>query len=133
MGKDADGCCEACKLFGDGPPVDERAEPAALLRAPFETVKVVVSRGTQTIAEVLPTTDRLCAGRAQGSDIVMPDCTISKRQFQLVFGESGVVVTDTNRPCGTFINGHRTSGPTLLREGATIHAGDFTVRIVPRS
>lgn len=132
MGKDADGCCETCKLFGDGPPPLDSSEPAPVLSAPHDRLKVVIARGGQTIAEIYPDKERIWAGRVSGNEIVLKDGTISRRQFRLAFEQSGVTVTDGNSACGTFVNGHKTTGPTLVREGATIHAGDFTVRIVPR-
>lgn len=131
MGKDVDGCCESCKLFGDGP-VELPTTPAPPLRATFEQVKVMVSRGGETIAEVLPDKETVTAGRVEGNDIQLKHGTISKRQFRLVFGERGVVLVDTRSNCGTRIDGINASKPTLVPEGATIYAGDFQIRIVPR-
>ncbi len=131
MGKDVDGCCESCKLFGDAP-VELPAVPPPALRATFEQVKIVVSRRGQLIAEVLPDKERVTAGRVSDNDIVMSHGTISKRQFMLVLGARGVVVVDTQSACGTLVDGINANRPTVVPEGATIYAGDFQIRIVPR-
>ena len=131
MGKDVEGCCESCKLFGDAPAAIE-AVLAPPLRAAYEDVKVIVSRGGETIAELLPDKERIWAGRVAGNDVVLQSGTISKRQFMLEFGPRGVVLVDGKSTCGTYINGRIATAPTLVPEGATIYAGDFQVRIVPR-
>jgi len=130
MGKDADGCCEACKQFGDAPAAE--TVPAVPMIAAYARVKILVSKRGGEVTEVLPTKDRLYAGRVTGNDILLPNGSISKRQFMLQFSERGVVVVDMKSSCGTIVNDRKVMAPTIVPEGATIYAGDFAVRIVPR-
>ena len=102
-----------------------------MIRPSYEGVKVIVSCRGETLAEVFPDKQRIYAGRVAGNEILLKPGTISKR-FMLEFAETGVVLVDTKSACGTLINGRKTTEPTLVPEGATIYAGDFEVRIVPR-
>jgi pSer/pThr/pTyr-binding forkhead associated (FHA) protein len=81
---------------------------------------------------VFPDKERIYAGRVAGNEIQLKSGTISKRQFMLVFSPRGVVLVDTKSTCGTYVNGRTATAPTEVPEGATIYAGDFQVRIVPR-
>ncbi|HEY5920356.1 MAG TPA: FHA domain-containing protein [Kofleriaceae bacterium] len=130
MGKDADGCCEACKQFGDQTQlVPEPAAPP--LRAKHELVKIVVTGGRETF-EVLPTRERITVGRVSDNDVVLKSGTISKRQCLIEFRDEGVIIADSKSSCGTYINGRHISQPTMLKEGAVVYVGDFQLRVVPR-
>lgn len=131
MGRDAEGCCEACKLFGDAPAASEPEAPPPL-RATYETVKLIVTEKGGAPTEVFPTAAQVRAGRVSLNEVVLPSGTISKRQFTLTFGDREVVLVDNKSACGTYINGRIATAPTVVPEGATIHAGDFAIRIVPR-
>lgn len=130
MGKD-DPCCESCKLYGDAPAYEEPAQLTPI-RAPFETMKVVVTQRGRPYAEVLPDKSQIHVGRTNGNEVQLANGTISRRQMVISFDPRGVIVADMQSSCGTYIDGRMIGKPTIVPEGAMIRCGDFELRIVPR-
>ncbi|MEW5957271.1 MAG: FHA domain-containing protein [Chloroflexota bacterium] len=62
-------------------------------------------------------------GRGTGSDIIVPDKTLSRQHVRIQAMERGCVVEDLGSTNGTFVNGQRITGPTLLRAGDTLQIG----------
>jgi pSer/pThr/pTyr-binding forkhead associated (FHA) protein len=130
MGKDAEPCCESCRLFGDAPPLTVAdAPPATPLGVGFEDVRFLVTEKGGDTREVTPTGPEVWVGRVQGNHIVLPKGNISKRQCRFVFKDGKVIVVDTKSGCGTYVNGRKIMSPVVVDENATIYVGDFTLRI----
>ena len=128
MGKDADGaCCESCRLFGDAPAVLEPT-PSVPLRAAPEDVRILVQEKGGVVREITPTGPEVLVGRVQGNHVVLPKGNISKRQCRFVFEDGKVIVQDMASTCGTYVNGRKVRS-AVIDENATIHVGDFTLRI----
>jgi pSer/pThr/pTyr-binding forkhead associated (FHA) protein len=128
MGKDADGaCCESCRLFG-GEPAPLPETPSVPLRAAHEEVRIVVQVRGEATREIAPTGPEVLVGRAQGNHVVLASGNISRRQCRFVFQDGKVIVEDTGSSCGTYVNGRKVNA-AVIDENATIHVGDFTLRL----
>jgi hypothetical protein len=127
MGKDVDACCDACRQFGDPERVVEVA-PLPDLRAHHQRVRIRVTGRSQF--EVVPTGPEVSVGRVQGNAVVLPSGEISKRQCRIVFKDGQAIVVDTGSACGTYVDGRKIRGPTVLRDGSVIYAGDWQLRVV---
>ena len=132
MGKDAheDACCHTCQLFG-------RAEsPPALVDAPVleaiepKRLKIMVTERGEEPKAYVPAGSEVTIGRVSGNDIVLPKGTISKRQARFVFEDGKVILADLKSACGTYVDGRKITSPVVIREGSTIHMGDFVLRLV---
>lgn len=63
-------------------------------------------------------------GRSSGSDVVIPDPTISGMHAQLIVDEMGdVYINDLNSTNGTFVNDQRISGSVKLFKGDKLRLG----------
>lgn len=62
-------------------------------------------------------------GRGSGSDIVIPDKTLSRQHARIQVTSGGCVVEDLGSTNGTFVNGRRITGPTRLRPGDSLQVG----------
>lgn len=65
-------------------------------------------------------------GRAPGSEILMPDPSLSRRHAALAVDDGGVVVRDLGSHNGTRVNGVTITAPTPLRPGDTLRCGDVS-------
>lgn len=59
----------------------------------------------------------------RGDDIALDDPESSRRHARLRMVENGLEVTDLGSRNGTFVNGHRIAGPTVIVEGGWIDVG----------
>jgi class 3 adenylate cyclase len=75
----------------------------------------------------------LVVGRLPSCDLPLSGMEVSRRHcsFELVQGR--VVMTDLGSTNGTFVDGVRVQGPTLLRDGAEIRVGSHTLRYMRTS
>ena len=88
-------------------------------------VKLIVQRGPNagqvfTLNELFQT-----IGRAAGCDIHIPDQTLSRQHARIRVTANGCVVEDLASTNGTYVNGQRITGPTLLRSGDTLQLGEL--------
>src|ERR687896_1798211 len=59
------------------------------------------------------------------------DPELSRRHARVSrFEGGGLMIEDLGSTNGTFVNGERISGPTLLEAGQTVKLGDTTLRVV---
>jgi predicted component of type VI protein secretion system len=79
-------------------------------------------------------TGQVTVGRREG-EVLLEDQEISRRHCLIAPGPAAeVVVTDLNSTNGTWINGARIAGPTILRPGDELRIGDSVCRIeVPQT
>lgn len=68
-------------------------------------------------------------GRVQGNDLMLPRGNVSKHHARFVHRDGRFIVTDLKSTNGTYVNGRRIAQATLVREGDTIHIGDFVLRL----
>lgn len=73
-------------------------------------------------------TDELTIGRADTCELPLGDAGVSRAHASLSLSVLGVQVTDLASRNGTFINGLRLTGQTLLRQGDTIMLGGVRLR-----
>lgn len=127
MGKDAESCCETCKVYGDAAP--EVAANVPTLRATHEAVRIIVFKCGFEVMTVRPTSAVVNVGRVSGNDVVLPSGSISKRQCVITFRDGDVVVVDSRSTCGTVVGGRKIFAPTKLPADGVIHVGDYQLRI----
>lgn len=70
------------------------------------------------------TEEEVVLGRDIGNEIVINDAEISRRHTRLSMQEDGYVVEDLGSTNGTFVNGEKISGSTVLQPGQTIRMGE---------
>ncbi|MET0388412.1 MAG: FHA domain-containing protein, partial [Polyangiales bacterium] len=68
-------------------------------------------------------------GRLEDNEICLPKNNVSKHHARLVFKDSRYVVVDQKSTNGTYVNGRRISGPTVVRRGDKIYIGDFILTL----
>lgn len=132
MGKDAHeaACCHTCELFGSGEAALVAVETPVLEVPEPRRLKILVTERGGEERTYVPSTPEVNVGRVTGNDIVLPKGMISKRQARFVFKDGKVILVDLRSACGTYIDGRKITGPTVLREGSTVHMGDFVLRVV---
>ncbi len=125
MGKDAD-CCDTCRDFGHvtepAPAIATRPLAGGTITLLVRTIRgersIVVGNGEHTL------------GRASTNAIPIDDSALSRRQCILRVTDDRVTVEDTHSTCGTYLDGHHTSGPTEVGAGSTISMGSTRIQIV---
>jgi pilus assembly protein CpaF len=74
--------------------------------------------------------DEITIGRVSGNDIVLAKGNISKRHTRLTKrGESGMEIADLKSTNGTYVNGRKIAGPTVVAASDRIYVGDFLIGI----
>jgi pilus assembly protein CpaF len=68
-------------------------------------------------------------GRLEDNDVCLPKTNVSKHHARLLFKDHRYVVVDQKSTNGTFVNGRRITGPTVLRRGDKIYIGDFILTL----
>jgi pSer/pThr/pTyr-binding forkhead associated (FHA) protein len=106
---------------------------AALLRRPGAQSPAVISSAPGPRAElVLPGGGRIypiggvavVLGRNPGSTVVLPDPQVSGTHARITAQGNVHLLEDLGSRNGTFVNGTRITGPTVLRAGDRIVLGD---------
>jgi len=65
----------------------------------------------------------IVVGRASNAEVQVPSANISKRHCLLFVHEGRWVVKDADSPSGTFLNGKRVTGPSVVKSGDTVALG----------
>ena len=74
--------------------------------------------------------DEITIGRVSGNDIVLAKGNISKRHTRLTRrGENGMEIADLKSTNGTYVNGRKIAGPTVVAATDRIYVGDFLIGI----
>jgi len=93
----------------------------------MEPVVVVLQGGRQALYLMLR--EPLVIGR-ECDGVVLADAQVSRRHLELRGQDGAVVVTDLGSTNGTFLDGARVTGPTVLQPGETLVLGETVVRVV---
>ena len=83
------------------------------------TLEVNSESGEKQFFEL--TAHEMIVGRDQFCDIVVPKHTVSRRHARFVRAEEGYYVEDLSSLNGTYLNGRRLEGRTLIRDQDRIH------------
>ena len=70
------------------------------------------------------TARRMLIGRAEESDVFLPDALLSRRHAEIEQRDDGCYLIDLGSSNGTFLNGQRVVGEQRLRNGDLIALGD---------
>jgi hypothetical protein len=93
------------------------------------TASLVIHEGAGAGTEH-PVHGELVLGREQATaDLVIPDPGVSRRHARVLTHNGGVIVEDLGSSNGTYVNGHRISGPVELGTGDEVQLGDTVLSI----
>jgi pilus assembly protein CpaF len=73
--------------------------------------------------------DEITIGRVSGNDIVLAKGNVSKRHSRLALRGDQIEVSDLRSTNGTYVNGRKIAGPTLLGPSDRVYVGDFLIGI----
>src|SRR5215510_7427020 len=73
--------------------------------------------------------DEITIGRVSGNDIVLAKGNISKRHMRLTKRDNGMEIADLKSTNGTYVNGRKIAGPTVVAASDRIYVGDFLIGI----
>src|SRR5580765_325800 len=73
--------------------------------------------------------DEITIGRVSGNDIVLAKGNISKRHTRLTKKDAGLEIADLKSTNGTYVNGRKIAGPTVVAPSDRIYVGDFLIGI----
>src|SRR6187399_428542 len=73
--------------------------------------------------------DEITIGRVSGNDIVLAKGNISKRHTRLTKKDAGLEIADLKSTNGTYVNGRKIAGPTVVAASDRIYVGDFLIGI----
>jgi pilus assembly protein CpaF len=73
--------------------------------------------------------DEITIGRVTGNDIVLAKGNISKRHTRLTKRDAGMEIADLKSTNGTYVNGRKIAGPTVVAPSDRIYVGDFLIGI----
>ena len=100
--------------------------PAHAPPTPVRRAYVVVVAG-HGMGEVFALDRTLTVGRGDDADVRVPDTGISRRHARFVVTGDHVIVEDLGSTNGTFVNGRRVSGQSILADGDRLQFGTLTV------
>jgi len=89
-----------------------------------DNYRLVVRRGPQPNQVYELNKDVLNLGRDITNDIVINDKEVSRHHLRIVRGTEGFTIEDLGSTNGTFVNGKRLSGATLLKNGDMVGLGE---------
>jgi pilus assembly protein CpaF len=73
--------------------------------------------------------DEITIGRVTGNDIVLAKGNVSKRHSRLAMRGGQMEVSDLKSTNGTYVNGRKIAGPTLIGPTDRVYVGDFLIGI----
>jgi pSer/pThr/pTyr-binding forkhead associated (FHA) protein len=72
-------------------------------------------------------------GRETDNDIVIDSSLVSRHHAKLELREGQIFITDLNSSNGTWINGERIKGCSILSENGQANIGEFSLQVLPSS
>lgn len=72
---------------------------------------------------------RIVIGRMPGNDLVLPKANVSKQHAQIETVSGVLVLTDLKSTNGTYVNGRRLEGPTVVGVRDRIVVGDYVLAL----
>jgi len=115
--------CPTCGLLIAPPP------PAAA--PPQDARPRLIVRGATGEAQEFPVTGSTIIGRSTGASVQVADREVSRKHTAIELEDGRLVVKDLGSSNGTFLNGRRLYGGTVLKDGDEIMVG--TTRLVFRT
>lgn len=76
-------------------------------------------------------TSEATVGRADGNELVLPEGGVSRRHARFFIDGDQVAVEDLGSANGTYVDGERIDGPTVLGPRAQVVIGDYEVSLKP--
>ena len=77
----------------------------------------------------VPLADVTTIGRSPESTVRLEDRTVSRAHARVSVGSGAPTLEDAGSSHGSMVDGHPVTGPTVLRDGATISVGDVDLRL----
>jgi len=98
-------------------------------RQPYLVLAISYDGGPQQ--EVGIPSRRFTLGRSVDDDLVIDDPGLSRRHALLETVDAAVLITDCGSRNGTFVNGNKITGPTVLKDGDVISIGTIaTIKVL---
>ncbi|MGD2251606.1 MAG: FHA domain-containing serine/threonine-protein kinase [Anaerolineales bacterium] len=73
----------------------------------------------------LPSSGEIYLGRHSANGIRFAERSVSRRHASIVITRKGLYLRDENSALGTFLNGNKIPGPTIMRKGDVIRIGHY--------
>jgi sigma-B regulation protein RsbU (phosphoserine phosphatase) len=105
---------------------------AAALREDLRSY-LIVFEGPEPVARHIITPEHLTVGRDAARSIVILDGKVSRLHLQVALVANEVIVEDLGSSNGTFMDGHRLSGPTVLPPNHWVQLGHHLLKHERRS
>jgi putative peptide zinc metalloprotease protein len=74
----------------------------------------------------------LTVGRAPDNGLQLDDQSVSRHHCMITAGDGGTLIADAGSSHGTFLDGHRLTGPQPLADGSVIRLGEVELRVERR-
>ena len=84
---------------------------------------------TSDITALLKNKDKIIIGRAENSDVRLPQLTITRNHASIKKENNQYIIEDLGSKNGTFVNGKRISQPTTITPDDNINIGTFRFRL----
>lgn len=112
------------EVSDEAPPADEAPAPGA------PSFRLSVSLPGRHIADYDFSQEEVKVGRDRECDVVLDSPVVSRNQFSIRQHDGLFALIDAGTSNGTFINGKRVAGLTLLNDGDGIGIGKFRLRFL---
>ena len=112
------------EISDEAPPADEAPAPGA------PSFRLSVSLPGRHIADYDFSQEEVKVGRDRDCDVVLDSPVVSRNQFSIRQHDGLFALIDAGTSNGTFINGKRVAGLTLLNDGDGIGIGKFRLRFM---
>ena len=89
---------------------------------------LVVLAGDDVISRHQVTSEPLTVGRDDARDVVIADSRVSRLHLHVLLSEGRVIAQDLGSSNGTFLDGQRLVGPTIVPEGRCLQIGDSLLK-----
>jgi EAL domain-containing protein (putative c-di-GMP-specific phosphodiesterase class I) len=77
--------------------------------------------------------EKFTVGRQSGSTLCLPLGSVSKNHAEIVAVDGGLILRDLGSTNGTFVNGYRIEGQTILNDGDLVQFASSVFRVCKRS
>ena len=91
------------------------------------TVVIIEKGGKKKRVQIAE--DAAIIGREPGNDIVLAVGNVSKRHCRVTFLDGKFTVEDVGSTNGTYVNGRRIPGPTLVGAKDKVYVGEFIIML----
>jgi len=78
---------------------------------------------------IIPLSENFSIGRLETSDLILSSGSVSRHHAKMNFSDDDLYIQDLESSNGTFVNGARIKGKSLLRDGDLLQIGQTEFRV----